>query len=130
MSNAKKEAYDLADQEFNLGSPKQLQEIFFDQLNYPIIQKTPGGQPSTAENVLKQLAEDYELPKIILKHRTLSKLKSTYTDKLPLQTSANTGRIHTSFNQTGTSTGRLSSSISSSWVKSSCILAAMRRLAD
>jgi len=79
-------------------------------LNYPIIQKTPGGQPSTAENVLKQLAEDYELPKIILKHRTLSKLKSTYTDKLPLQTSANTGRIHTSFNQTGTSTGRLSSS--------------------
>ena len=110
IAKLEKEAYDLADQEFNLGSPKQLQEIFFDQLNYPIIQKTPGGQPSTAENVLKQLAEDYELPKIILKHRTLSKLKSTYTDKLPLQTSANTGRIHTSFNQTGTSTGRLSSS--------------------
>ena len=110
IAKLEKEAYDLADQEFNLGSPKQLQEIFFDQLNYPIIQKTPGGQPSTAENVLKQLAEDYELPKIILKHRTLSKLKSTYADKLPLQTSANTGRIHTSFNQTGTSTGRLSSS--------------------
>ena len=110
IAKLEKEAYGLADQEFNLGSPKQLQEIFFGQLNYPIIQKTPGGQPSTAENVLKQLAEDYELPKIILEHRTLSKLKSTYTDKLPLQTSANTGRIHTSFNQTGTSTGRLSSS--------------------
>ena len=110
ISKLEKEAYGLADQEFNLGSPKQLQEIFFGQLNYPIIQKTPGGQPSTAENVLKQLAEDYELPKIILEHRTLSKLKSTYTDKLPLQISANTGRIHTSFNQTGTSTGRLSSS--------------------
>ena len=110
IAKLEKEAYGLADQEFNLGSPKQLQEIFFGQLNYPIIQKTPGGQPSTAENVLKQLAEDYELPKIILEHRTLSKLKSTYTDTLPLQTSANTGRIHTSFNQTGTSTGRLSSS--------------------
>ena len=110
IAKLEKEAYGLADQEFNLGSPKQLQEIFFGQLNYPIIQKTPGGQPSTAENVLKQLAEDYELPKIILEHRTLSKLKSTYTDKLPLQTSVNTGRIHTSFNQTGTSTGRLSSS--------------------
>ena len=110
IAKLEKEAYGLADQEFNLGSPKQLQEIFFGQLNYPIIQKTPGGQPSTAENVLKQLAEDYELPKIILEHRTLSKLKSTYTDKLPLQISANTGRIHTSFNQTGTSTGRLSSS--------------------
>ena len=110
IAKLEKEAYGLANQEFNLGSPKQLQEIFFGQLNYPIIQKTPGGQPSTAENVLKQLAEDYELPKIILEHRTLSKLKSTYTDKLPLQISANTGRIHTSFNQTGTSTGRLSSS--------------------
>ena len=104
------EAYELADQEFNLGSPKQLQEIFFEKLKYPILQKTPGGQPSTAENVLQQLSEDYELPKIILEHRTLSKLKSTYTDKLPLQISPSTGRIHTSFNQTGTSTGRLSSS--------------------
>lgn len=104
------EAYELADQEFNLGSPKQLQEIFFEKLKYPILQKTPGGQPSTAENVLQQLSEDYELPKIILEHRTLSKLKSTYTDKLPSQISPSTGRIHTSFNQTGTSTGRLSSS--------------------
>ena len=104
------EAYELAGQEFNLGSPKQLQEIFFEKLKYPVLQKTPGGQPSTAENVLQQLSEDYELPKIILEHRTLSKLKSTYTDKLPLQISPSTGRIHTSFNQTGTSTGRLSSS--------------------
>ena len=104
------EAYELAGQEFNLGSPKQLQEIFFEKLKYPVLQKTPGGQPSTAENVLQQLSEDYELPKIILEHRTLSKLKSTYTDKLPSQISSNTGRIHTSFNQTGTSTGRLSSS--------------------
>ena len=110
ITRLEKEAYELADQEFNLGSPKQLQELFFDKLNYPVIQKTPGGQPSTAENVLQQLAEDYELPKIILEHRTLSKLKSTYTDKLPAQISKNTGRIHTSFNQTGTSTGRLSSS--------------------
>ena len=104
------EAYELADQEFNLGSPKQLQEIFFEKLKYPVLQKTPGGQPSTAENVLQQLSEDYELPKIILEHRTLSKLKSTYTDKLPSQISPSTGRIHTSFNQTGTSTGRRSSS--------------------
>ncbi len=104
------EAYELAGQEFNLGSPKQLQEIFFEKLKYPVLQKTPGGQPSTAENVLQQLSEDYELPKIILEHRTLSKLKSTYTDKLPSQISPSTGRIHTSFNQTGTSTGRLSSS--------------------
>mgnify|MGYP000851136595 FL=1 len=100
----------MADQEFNLGYPKQLQEIIFEKLKYPVLQKTPGGQPSTAENVLQQLSEDYELPKIILEHRTLSKLKSTYTDKLPLQISPSTGRIHTSFNQTGTSTGRLSSS--------------------
>ena len=100
------EAYELANQEFNLGSPKQLQEIFFEKLKYPILQKTPGGQPSTAENVLQQLSEDYELPKIILEHRTLSKLKSTYTDTLPSQISPTTGRIHTSFNQTGTSTGR------------------------
>tara|TARA_Y100000590_G_scaffold79789_1_gene88595 strand:+ start:15401 stop:18091 length:2691 start_codon:yes stop_codon:yes gene_type:complete len=103
-------AYVLAGEEFNLGSPKQLQEIFFEKLNYPVLQKTPGGQPSTAENVLQQLSEDYELPEIILEHRTLSKLKSTYTDKLPSQISLNSGRIHTSFNQTGTSTGRLSSS--------------------
>ena len=86
------QAYLLAEEEFNLSSPKQLQEIFFDKLKFPILQKTPGGQPSTAENVLKQLSLDYELPKIILEHRTLSKLKTTYTDRLPLQISKKTNR--------------------------------------
>ena len=105
-----KEAYEIAGEEFNLGSTKQLREIFFDKLEYPIIKKTPGGQPSTDENVLQQLAEDYELPKVLLEHRTLSKLKSTYTDKLPLQISENSGRVHTSFHQAITTTGRLSSS--------------------
>ena len=110
ISKLEEEAYKLAGEEFNLGSPKQLQEIFFEKLDYPIVQKTPGGQPSTAENVLQQLSQDYDLPKIILEHRTLSKLKSTYTDKLPLQISKTTGRIHTSFHQAVTTTGRLSSS--------------------
>ena len=105
-----KEAYEIAGEEFNLGSTKQLREIFFDKLEYPVIKKTPGGQPSTDENVLQQLAEDYELPKVLLEHRTLSKLKSTYTDKLPLQISENSGRVHTSFHQAITTTGRLSSS--------------------
>ena len=110
ISKLEEEAYKLAGEEFNLGSPKQLQEIFFEKLDYPIVQKTPGGQPSTAENVLQQLSQDYDLPKIILEHRTLSKLKSIYTDKLPLQISKTTGRIHTSFHQAVTTTGRLSSS--------------------
>ena len=105
-----KEAYEIAGEEFNLGSTKQLREIFFVKLEYPIIKKTPGGQPSTDENVLQQLADDYELPKVLLEHRTLSKLKSTYTDKLPLQISENSGRVHTSFHQAITTTGRLSSS--------------------
>ena len=105
-----KEAYEIAGEEFNLGSTKQLREIFFDKLEYPVIKKTPGGQPSTDENVLQQLADDYELPKVLLEHRTLSKLKSTYTDKLPLQISENSGRVHTSFHQAITTTGRLSSS--------------------
>ena len=104
------EAYEIAGEEFNLGSTKQLREIFFDKLEYPVIKKTPGGQPSTDENVLQQLAEDYELPKVLLEHRTLSKLKSTYTDKLPLQISESSGRVHTSFHQAITTTGRLSSS--------------------
>ena len=104
------EAYKLAGEEFNLGSPKQLQEVFFEKLNYPVIQKTPRGQPSTAENVLQQLSEKYDLPRIILEHRSLSKLKSTYTDRLPLQITKKTGRIHTSFHQAVTTTGRLSSS--------------------
>jgi len=103
-------AYEVAGEEFNLGSPKQLQEIFFEKLGYPIIKKTPGGQPSTAENVLQELSLNYDLPKIILEHRTLSKLKSTYTDKLPNQISNNTSRVHTSFHQAVTTTGRLSSS--------------------
>tara|TARA_B110000014_G_C20124568_1_gene597979 strand:- start:1273 stop:3984 length:2712 start_codon:yes stop_codon:yes gene_type:complete len=103
-------AYDLAGLKFNLGSPKQLQEVFYEKLGYPIKQKTPGGQPSTAENVLQLLAEEYELPKIILEHRTLSKLKQTYTDRLPLQISPSTNRVHTSYHQAVTTTGRLSSS--------------------
>ena len=103
-------AYQVAGEEFNLGSPKQLQEVFFEKLGYPIIKKTPGGQPSTAENVLQELSLNYDLPKIILEHRTLSKLKSTYTDKLPNQISNNTSRVHTSFHQAVTTTGRLSSS--------------------
>ena len=103
-------AYKLAGEEFNLGSTKQLREIFFDKLNYRIIKKTPGGQPSTDEKVLAELAEEYELPKVLLEHRTLSKLKSTYTDKLPNQISSLSGKVHTSFHQAVTTTGRLSSS--------------------
>ena len=103
-------AYEVAGEEFNLGAPKQLQEIFFEKLGYPIIKKTPGGQPSTAENVLQELSLNNDHPKIILEHRTLSKLKSTYTDKLPNQISNNTSRVHTSFHQAVTTTGRLSSS--------------------
>ena len=104
------QAYEIAGEEFNLGSTKQLREIFFDKLNYRVIKKTPGGQPSTDEKVLAELAEEYELPKVLLEHRTLSKLKSTYTDKLPLQISQTTGKVHTSFHQAVTTTGRLSSS--------------------
>jgi DNA polymerase-1 len=104
------EAYILADQEFNLGSPKQLQEILFEKLKLPVIEKTPTGQPSTGEAVLQELALEYPLPKIILEYRSLSKLKSTYTDKLPLQVNTTTGRIHTTYHQAITATGRLSSS--------------------
>jgi len=103
-------AYEIAGEEFNLGSTKQLREIFFEKLNYRVIKKTPGGQPSTDERVLQELSEEYELPKVLLEHRTLSKLKSTYTDKLPGQISLNTGKVHTSFHQAVTTTGRLSSS--------------------
>ena len=110
LAKLEKEAYILADQEFNLGSPKQLQEILFEKLKLPIIEKTPTGQPSTGEAVLQELALEYLLPKIILEHRSLSKLKSTYTDKLPLQINERTGRIHTSYHQAVTATGRLSSS--------------------
>lgn len=109
IGKLEKEAVSLAGQEFNLGSPKQLQEILFEKLKLPILEQTPTGQPSTAENVLQELAIDYLLPKIILEYRSLSKLKSTYTDKLPLLINSKTGRIHTSYNQAVTATGRLSS---------------------
>ena len=110
IKKLEKLAYEIAGEEFNLGSTKQLREIFFDKLNYRVIKKTPGGQPSTDEKVLQELSEEYELPKVLLEHRTLSKLKSTYTDKLPSQVSSNTGKVHTSFHQAVTTTGRLSSS--------------------
>ncbi|GIU09423.1 DNA polymerase I [Shewanella sp. c952] len=103
-------AHEIAGQPFNLASPKQLQELFFDKLGYPIIKKTPKGAPSTAEEVLVELALDYPLPKIILEHRSLAKLKSTYTDKLPLMVNAKSGRVHTSYHQANAATGRLSSS--------------------
>jgi DNA polymerase-1 len=102
-------AHELAGGPFNLGSPKQLQEILFGQLGLPVIRKTPKGQPSTAEDVLQELADDYDLPRIILEYRSVSKLKSTYTDKLPGQIAADTGRVHTSYHQAVAATGRLSS---------------------
>ena len=104
------QAHDLAGKVFNLGSPKQIQEILYDQQNLPILKKTPKGQPSTAESVLQELAIDYPLPKLILEYRSMSKLKSTYTDKLPQQVSCKTGRVHTSYHQAVAATGRLSSS--------------------
>lgn len=103
------EAHNLAGKTFNLASPKQLQQILFEELKIPVIKKTPKGAPSTAEEVLQELALDYPLPKIILENRGLSKLKSTYTDKLPLMVSNKTGRLHTSYHQAVTATGRLSS---------------------
>ncbi len=105
-----KKAHELAGGPFNLSSPKQLQEILFEQQKLPIIKKTPKGAPSTAEEVLQELALDYPLPKVIIEHRSLSKLKSTYTDKLPQMINPATGRIHTSYHQAVTATGRLSSS--------------------
>ncbi|WP_144112818.1 DNA polymerase I [Paraburkholderia sp. BCC1886] len=103
------EAYVLAGGEFNLGSPKQIGQIFFEKLELPVVKKTPSGAPSTDEEVLQKLAEDYPLPKILLEHRGLSKLKSTYTDKLPRMVNANTGRVHTNYAQAVAVTGRLSS---------------------
>ncbi len=105
-----KKVHKEAGRKFNLGSPKQLQELLFDELGLPVIRKTPKGQPSTAEDVLQKLAEEFILPELILDYRALSKLKSTYTDKLPQQICARTGRIHTSYHQAVTATGRLSSS--------------------
>jgi DNA polymerase-1 len=104
------QAHDLAGHTFNLGSPKQIQDILYDQQQLPVLKKTPKGQPSTEESVLQELAIDYPLPKLILDYRSLSKLKSTYTDKLPQQVDDRTGRIHTSYHQAVAATGRLSSS--------------------
>ncbi|HEY8219334.1 MAG TPA: DNA polymerase I [Methylobacter sp.] len=103
-------AHDLAGQAFNLGSPKQIQDILYDRQKLPVLKKTPKGQPSTEESVLQELALNYPLPKLILEHRSLSKLKSTYIDKLPQQVDGQTGRIHTSYHQAIAATGRLSSS--------------------
>jgi DNA polymerase-1 len=109
MAELEKQAHELAGGPFNLGSPKQLQQILFEQQALPVIRKTPTGQPSTAEDVLAELASDYELPRVIIDYRGVSKLKSTYTDKLPLQISKHTGRVHTSYHQAVAATGRLSS---------------------
>ena len=104
------EAWELAGQQFNLASPKQLGEILFEKLQIPVLKKTAKGAPSTKEEVLQELALEYPLPKVLLEHRGLAKLKSTYTDKLPTMINSVTGRIHTSYHQSGTATGRLSSS--------------------
>ncbi|MFM2320587.1 MAG: polymerase, partial [Pseudomonadota bacterium] len=111
MNELVEQSYQVAGEVFNLASPKQIQEIFFDKLGLPILRKTPKGQPSTAEDVLEELAElGHELPALILEYRGLSKLKSTYTDRLPEQINVRTGRVHTSYHQAVAATGRLSSS--------------------
>lgn len=110
LNELESNAHDSAGEVFNIGSPKQIQTILYEKLGLPIKAKTPKGQPSTAEAVLVELAEDYPLPKLILEHRALSKLKSTYIDKLPLQISPDSGRVHTSYHQAVAATGRLSSS--------------------
>lgn len=110
LSSLESEAFEQAGNSFNLNSPKQLQEILYEKMGLPIIKKTPKGQASTSEDVLQELALTFDLPKVILKYRSLSKLKSTYTDKLPGQIDPNTGRVHTSYHQAVTATGRLSSS--------------------
>ncbi|TMO74776.1 DNA polymerase I [Pseudoalteromonas aurantia] len=110
LTEIEKSAFELAGEEFNLSSTKQLQAILFEKQGLPIIKKTPKGAPSTAEEVLQELAHDYPLPKLIIEHRGLAKLKSTYTDKLPKLVNEQTGRVHTSYHQAVTATGRLSSS--------------------
>lgn len=109
LGELESEVHGLAGETFNLGSPKQLQAILYDKLNLPVLKKTPTGQPSTAEPVLQELALDFELPKLIMEHRALSKLKSTYTDKLPHEINRTTGRVHSCFQQAVAATGRLSS---------------------
>ncbi|HTM63875.1 MAG TPA: DNA polymerase I [Gammaproteobacteria bacterium] len=110
LDELEKETFAISGEEFNLNSPKQLQEILFDKLNLPVLQKTPTGQASTADAVLQELALDFAMPRLIIEYRSLSKLISTYTSKLVEQINPVTGRVHTSYNQTGTATGRLSSS--------------------
>ncbi|WP_018863273.1 DNA polymerase I [Thioalkalivibrio sp. ARh3] len=110
MERIEREAFEEAGGEFNLGSPKQIQEILFERLGLPVLRRTPKGQPSTAEDVLEQMADDYPLPRLILEHRGLSKLRSTYTETLPRRIHPETGRVHTSYHQAGAATGRLSSS--------------------
>ena len=110
MQETEKRAYELAGTEFNMASPKQIQEILYEKMNLPVLKKTPKGAPSTAEDVLQELSEEHELPKLILAQRSLGKLKSTYTDKLPTMINSSTGRVHTSYHQAVTATGRLSSS--------------------
>ena len=109
MLELERQAYTLAEQPFNLNSPKQIGEIFFDKLKLPVVKKTPSGTPSTDEEVLQKLAEDYPLPKVLLEYRSLSKLKSTYTDKLPRMIDPRTGRVHTNYAQAVAITGRLAS---------------------
>lgn len=109
ITQLEQQAYLLAGEEFNLSSPKQLQEILFNKLNIPVTEKTAKGQPSTAESVLHELSADYELPGVILEYRSLSKLRSTYTDSLPEKVNSQTGRVHTSYHQAGAWTGRFSS---------------------
>ncbi|RWX53563.1 DNA polymerase I [Photobacterium chitinilyticum] len=110
LDELEKKAFEIAEQEFNLSSPKQLQAILFEKMGLPVLKKTPSGAPSTNEEVLQELALDYPLPKLILEYRSLAKLKSTYTDKLPKMVNPATGRVHTSYHQAVTATGRLSSS--------------------
>ena len=110
LAELESQAFELAGQPFNLASPKQLGEILFEKLELPVIKKTPKGAPSMAEEVLVELANDYELPAVLIEHRGLAKLKSTYTDKLPEMVDTRTGRVHTSYHQAVTATGRLSSS--------------------
>ena len=110
LDELEKQAFEIAGDEFNLSSPKQLQAILFEKMGLPVLKKTPSGTPSTNEEVLQELALDYPLPKLILEYRSLAKLKSTYTDKLPKMVNPATGRVHTSYHQAVTATGRLSSS--------------------
>lgn len=109
LDELEQKAYEIAEEEFNMNSPKQLQALLFEKMGLPVIKKTPSGTPSTNEEVLQELALDYPLPKLILEYRGLAKLKSTYTDKLPKMINSETGRVHTSYHQAVTATGRLSS---------------------